>query len=173
MPSTLSGHGEACDNWKWGVQKQEHLVTSFWKCKSSMRLFLNEFCVNVSHGLGCSLVSLPRLEVKKFVIDPVYVDVGPEDVIVAINSVDDTVVESIELLEEGELSPDLQQLRVLGHRQAKQLLSTSVGDVLTEQVVKAILTKQNEKYSKVHEWSHNSKVNEWSHDSKVHEWSHI
>ena len=75
-------------------------------------------------------------------------DVGPEDVVVAVDRVDDAVVEAVELLQQGELLPDLQELGVRGHGQAKQLLPSRVRDVLAEEVVKAIL--RNERFTLLH-----------------------
>lgn len=71
-------------------------------------------------------------------------DVGPEDVVVAVNCLDDAVVQAIQLLKEGKLLLDIQQLRMLGHRESKELLPTSVGDVLPVQVVKSVLTEKTE-----------------------------
>ena len=66
-------------------------------------------------------------------------DVGPQHVVVAVDCVDDTVVQAVQLLQQGQLLPDLQQLGVVGHRQSEQLLAARVRLVLPEQVVEAIL----------------------------------
>ena len=66
-------------------------------------------------------------------------DVGPQHVVVAVDRVDDTVVQAVQLLQQGQLLPDLQQLGVVGHRQSEQLLAARVRLVLPEQVVEAIL----------------------------------
>lgn len=59
---------------------------------------------------------------------------------VAVNGVNDIVVEAVEFLQERELLPDVQELRMLSERQAKKLLAPGVRDVLTVQVVKAVLS---------------------------------
>lgn len=74
----------------------------------------------------------PRLKVQQLIIDLFNVDVSPEDIIVAVDCFDDIAVKAVELLQQSELLPDLQQLRMLGSRESKQLLSTCVSDVLPE-----------------------------------------
>lgn len=41
----------------------------------------------------------PCLKIQQLVIDLLDVDVGPEDVVVAVNSLDDTVVQAVQLLQ--------------------------------------------------------------------------
>ena len=69
-------------------------------------------------------------------------DVSPEDVIVTVDCFDDIVVKAVQLLQQSQLLPNLQQLGMLGNRESKQLLSTSVRYVLSEQVVKSVLKKE-------------------------------
>lgn len=69
-------------------------------------------------------------------------DVSPEDIIVTIDCFYDIVVKAIQLLQQSQLLPNLQQLGMLSNRESKQLLSTCVGDVLPEQVVKSILKRR-------------------------------
>lgn len=84
----------------------------------------------------------PCLKIQQLIIDLFDVDVSPEDVVVAIDRLDDTVVQAIQLLQQSKLLPNLQELGVLGDRESEQLLSTRVGDVLPEQVVKSILPEK-------------------------------
>lgn len=84
----------------------------------------------------------PCLKIQQLVIDLLDVDVGPEDVVVAVDCLNDTVVQAVQLLQQGELLLDLQELRMLGNGETEQLLSASVGDVLPEQVVKPVLTEK-------------------------------
>lgn len=84
----------------------------------------------------------PCLKIQQLIIDLFNVDVRPEDVVVAIDCLDDTVVQAIQLLQQSKLLPNLQELGVLGDRESEQLLSTRVGDVLPEQVVKSILRER-------------------------------
>lgn len=69
-------------------------------------------------------------------------DVSPEDIIVTIDCFNDIVVKAVQLLQQSQLLPNLQQLGMLGDRKSKQLLSTCVSDVLPEQVVKSILKRR-------------------------------
>jgi len=70
------------------------------------------------------------------------VDVGPQDVVVAVDRVDDAVVQAVQLLQQGQLLADLQQLGVLRDGQAEQLLATRVRRILPEQVVESILVAE-------------------------------
>lgn len=81
----------------------------------------------------------PRLKVQQLSVDPLNVDISPEDVIIAIDGFDDVVVEAIEFLQQCQLLFNLQQLRMLGNGQAKQLLPAGEGDVFAVEVVKAVL----------------------------------
>ena len=69
-------------------------------------------------------------------------DVSPEDVIVTVDCFDDIVVKAVQLLQQSQLLPNLQQLGMLGNRESKQLLSTCICYVLSEQVVKSVLKKE-------------------------------
>ena len=84
----------------------------------------------------------PVLELYQLIIDLLDVDIDPEDVIVAVDAVDDVVVEAVELLEQVELLADLQELGVLGDGEPEELLPTGVGDVLAVEVVKVVLVDE-------------------------------
>ena len=62
---------------------------------------------------------IPVLKVNKFLVDAVDVHLAPQDVIVAIDAINDIVVEAIELLKEVELLPGLHQRRVIRYRETK------------------------------------------------------
>ena len=81
----------------------------------------------------------PILELLKLRVDLVNVDILPWDIIVAVDSVDDVVVQTIQLLEQDEFLLDLQQAWVLCHLQTKQLLTACVGGVLADERVKGVL----------------------------------
>lgn len=53
------------------------------------------------------------MEVLQLGVDLLDVEVGPQDVVVAGDAVDDTVVQSVEFGEQGELPLDPLQLRIL------------------------------------------------------------
>ena len=99
-------------------------------------ILINNYLVYL---LGTPDPSLPALEVQQLVVDPLDVDVGPQHVVVAVDRVDDAVVQAVQLLQQGQLLADLQQLGVVGHRQPEQLLAARVRLVLPEQVVEAVL----------------------------------
>lgn len=56
---------------------------------------------------------LPVLEVLQLRVDLLNVEVGPQDVEVPADAVDDGVVQTVELGEQRELLPDSLQLRIL------------------------------------------------------------
>lgn len=85
------------------------------------------------------LSPLPVLEVQQFIVDLVDVDIGPEDVVVAVHSVDHVVVEAIELLGQVQLLADVEELGVLRDSETKELLTSGVCGVLSVQSVEAIL----------------------------------
>ena len=84
----------------------------------------------------------PVLELLQLCRDLVDVHFEPEDVVVAAHSINDVVVQAVQLLQQVEFLLDLQQLRVLRDLQAKELLATSVGDVFAVQGVKVVLAYQ-------------------------------
>lgn len=81
----------------------------------------------------------PGLEVLQLLIDLLDINIHPQDIIVAIHSVNDIIVETVELLQEVQLLLDLDQLWVLSDWETKEFLSSSVGDVLPVECVKAVL----------------------------------
>ena len=88
----------------------------------------------------------PVLELNQLIIDLLDVDIDPEDVIVAVDAVDDVVVEAIEFLQvelvQQVALADLQELGVLGDGEPEELLPTGVGDVLAVEVVKVVLVDE-------------------------------
>lgn len=99
---------------------------------------LANFIVN---GIFCPGHS-PCLKVQELVVDPLDGNFSPEDVVIAVDCVDDAVVEAVELLQQSQLLFNVQQLRMLGNGQAKELLAAAESDVFAVDVIKAVLRKE-------------------------------
>ena len=79
------------------------------------------------------------LEVEKFIVNLLDVDLRPENVKVAINAVHDSVEETIELLKKVQLLLDASNILILSDWHSKQLLSSAVRLILTPQLIKTSL----------------------------------
>ena len=88
-------------------------------------------------GLGKLPASV--LELQKLVVDVLDVDLGPRDVVVVVDAVDDVIVELVQTLEQVKLLLDLVQLRLFGVRKPKEVFADGVGRVLPPEGVEVVL----------------------------------
>ena len=61
---------------------------------------------------GLRQLSAPILELEELVVDVLDIDLGPGDVVVVVDAVDDVVVQLVETLQQVKLLLDLVQLRL-------------------------------------------------------------
>ena len=80
----------------------------------------------------------------KFDVDLFDVNINPQDVVITIYSIDDVVVQTIQLLQKVQFSADLHKIWIFSHSEPKQLFSSGICHVLTPQSIKTVLhrTKQ-------------------------------
>ena len=107
-------------------------------------------------------VNPPILELLKLCVDLVNVDVLPRDVVVAVDGVDDIVVQAVQLLQQDQFLLDLQQARVFRHLQAKQLLTPRVRGVFADERVEDVLVDDQfvGSFPRWHTWYHGSILEE-------------
>lgn len=72
-----------------------------------LHLQLKEFNSCLNKKTNKQIVK-PRLKVEQLIINLLDADVSPEDIIVAINCIDDIVVKAVQLLQQSQLLPNLQ-----------------------------------------------------------------
>ena len=90
-------------------------------------------------------MSLPVLELEQFIVDLLSVDVGPYQIEITVDRLQDAVVKTVQFLEQIEFPLDLLQSRILGHFQTEQFFAFGVGGELAEQCVKVALDLSKDK----------------------------
>lgn len=79
------------------------------------------------------------MKVKQFIIDLLNVDFNPQNIIVAVDTINNSIVQSIQFLQQSQFLLGANQFRIFSYSEAKQLLAAGVGGVFTPQFIKTTL----------------------------------
>lgn len=79
------------------------------------------------------------MKVKQFIIDLLNVNFNPQNIIVAVDTINNSIVQSIQFLQQSQFLLGANQLRIFSYSEAKQLLAAGVGGVFTPQFIKTTL----------------------------------